>query len=693
MKMDSRFLTLFASLIALSVESGSQWDTVDVSYNLMKEENVKIHNTKQFRRQPGLHVRHNAELLLAMALQHEHCDKAFEFKLLENGNSIFTWTQRPLVKDGELHFHLYVNRSIPVGQYKLSTSDPCSHEGKLTDKKTVHLTDLNVMFNPVPAEWDKDDTRARRQVTNNVLMTEYIGNNCGYIWTGSVAIPWNYAVGSQVVTSALNTLIQLMSPSERSNEVLYSRALTRLINRYVLYGRWDGRYSDGVEPTRWVGSEAILAHWLRTQSRIRYGQCWVFAALLTTLLRASGIPARTVTNYNSHHDRGLTDDRSAVLRQYDNIVQPDEDTWNFHVWSEAWLARPDLRRPADWNVVDATPQEPSPLAPNQPYQAGPAYVPYIRSNIRTASYDTFFILAEVNAVEICPITGRVLSSNVGYAVVTKRPGMHPTIYNYYNYESITTNYKISSIKRASGDTDPVLPPPYTGCEREGGMRLNITPSSPRVGDDFTVIVTEGNVSAEDTVIRIELRSYMGESLEMINVIVGVKELNMTEMDYLPYLSNSSIFRFSVGEYNESGDFVFHDALRIQLTYDEIAVEAMKEPHSTNITLTLTYMNPLSIAMPGVVVSVASPDNSYIRLEEGEIAANSLFTTTVEVDCGDEEGDVMIPISLDSDVTQSAYGLGWTSCRNESMNGGSVVLRGISVMQMTILSLLVLLWFA
>ena len=134
--------------------------------------------------------------------------------------------------------------------------------GQVTDKlkKTVHLTDLNVMFNPLPAEWDKDDTRARRQATNDVLMTEYIGNNCGYIWTGSVAIPWNYAVGSQVVTSARNTLIQLMSPSERSNEVLYSRALTRLIGRYVLYGRWDGRYSDGVEPTQWVGSEAILAH-------------------------------------------------------------------------------------------------------------------------------------------------------------------------------------------------------------------------------------------------------------------------------------------------------------------------------------------------------------------------------------------------------------------------------------------------
>ena len=45
------------------------------------------------------------------------------------------------------------------------------------------------------------------------------------------------------------------------------------------------------------------------------------------------------------------------------------------MWSEAWLERPDLGQPEDWNAVDAT-------APNQPYRAGPAYVPYIYSQIQ-----------------------------------------------------------------------------------------------------------------------------------------------------------------------------------------------------------------------------------------------------------------------------------------------------------------------
>ena len=672
----------FASLIAVSaskltVESSkpSHWETVEhLSYNLMKEENVKAHNSKLFRRVPGLHVRHDVEFQLALKL-HKRCDRPFEFQLLENGDSIFTWSKNPLVKDGELHFHLYVNRSIPVGQYNLITSDPCSDE---KHKKKLRITVVNVLFNPTSAQLDKRNV--------DVLTSEYINNNCGYIWTGDVAIPWDYAVGSLTTTRSKNDLMEMMSTSERSNPVLYSRALTRLIGSNVLYGSWDGDYEDGVEPTQWVGSVDILARWRRYGEQVKYGQCWVFAGLLTTLLRASGIPARTVTNFGSHHDRGLTDDETQVLRAYDNIVQDDEGTWNFHVWSEAWLERPDLGKPADWNAVDATPQEPSPLAPNNPYQAGPAYVPNIRGNIRAADYDTLFILAEVNAVKVCPTTGRVLSQDVGYAVVTKKPGMSPQVYDYYNFELITSSYKIPSKKRAIEDTDVVLPPPYIGCERDGGMRVNVTPPRPSVGEDFRVIVTEGNVSAEDTVIRFELRNYMGESLGIISEFMGMKVLDVTEkMDYLPYLRNSSIFRFSIGEYNELGDFIFHDAIRIRLTYEEIAVEAVKDPNSTNITVTITYINPLSVPMTGVVINIASPDNNYIRLEEEEIPANSPFTTTTVVDCGDHEGDIMIPISLDSEETQSAYGLGWSNC-GEGEQGGSTPL-GISMLQIMLLSVI------
>ena len=222
------------------------------------------------------------------------------------------------------------------------------------------------------------------------------------------------------------------------------------------------------------------------------------------------------------------------------------------------------------------------------------------------------------------------------------------------------------------------------------MRLNITPPSPRAGESFVLTITGGNVSAENTVIRVELRNYMGESLEVMNSITGVKQLNVTEMSYLAYLRNSSILLYTVGEYNSSGEFVFHDSLRVRLLYDPISVEAVRDPNSTNITLTLTYTNPLSVLLTGVVVSVASPDNSYVSVQEGDISARATYTTTVKVDCGDEESDVMIPISLDSDVTQSAYGTGWVNC-DSSMPSGSSMPHAMTIMQIMLISLLVLMF--
>ena len=688
---------MFVSLVSLSLELNDGWNTVDeLTFDLMEAKNFEVHNTRQFRHRPGLHVRHKLDFHLALK-QHEPCDKPFQFSLNENEKTVHTWSQTPLVQKEQFLFHLYVNRSIPVGQYTLNVINPCSETKESARPKTVYLGDVNVLFNPWFEQLDEKDVRIRRQTSGDPMTDEYIDNNNGYIWIGgNIAIPWNYAVRSQVVTESKDRLMKLMSQTERSNQALYSRALTTLINTHVLIGRWDGCYSDGTDPTQWVGSEAILAQWLRTRQPIRYGQCWVFGALLTTLLRASGIPARTVTNYASHHDRGLTDDGTAVLRQYDNIVQQDEDTWNFHVWSEAWLERPDLGQPADWNAVDATPQEPSPLVPGEPYRAGPAYVPHIRANMRTANYDTYFVLAEVNAVEVCPETGRVLRQAVGYAVVTKKTGTQGDMYNYSNPEYITSNYKISaSSKRASESTNPPLPPPDTGCERDGGMRLNSTPVSPRVGENFVITVTEVSVPIESIVLRMELRNYMGESLGIIDTYTGVSEINVTESEYLPYLQNSSIFRFTVGVNNESaaGGFEFHDALRIRLLYDQLLVETVKDPNSDTISLTLTYTNPLSVPMTGVMVSVSSPNDTYMRMEQADIPARTRFMLTVEVQCGEnDDADVMIPISLDSDETQSVYGAGWTSCSDMDgpTNGGSVVLPGgISGFLLSFLALLLL----
>lgn len=50
----------------------------------------------------------------------------------------------------------------------------------------------------------------------------------------------------------------------------------------ILVGRWDGKYDDGTAPSAWTGSVKIIEDYLATKTPVKYGQCWVFAGVLTT---------------------------------------------------------------------------------------------------------------------------------------------------------------------------------------------------------------------------------------------------------------------------------------------------------------------------------------------------------------------------------------------------------------------------
>lgn len=75
----------------------------------------------------------------------------------------------------------------------------------------------------------------------------------------------------------------------------------------VIEGKWDGDYADGVSPLAWTGSALIMDKYLQTGGNpVKYGQCWVFSAVVVTICRALGIPCRSVTNYISAHDTDST---------------------------------------------------------------------------------------------------------------------------------------------------------------------------------------------------------------------------------------------------------------------------------------------------------------------------------------------------------------------------------------------------
>ena len=50
-------------------------------------------------------------------------------------------------------------------------------------------------------------------------------------------------------------------------------------------GLWsanDEDYADGVEPTSWSGSRAIMQQYVRSKQPVKYAQCWVFGGTLTS---------------------------------------------------------------------------------------------------------------------------------------------------------------------------------------------------------------------------------------------------------------------------------------------------------------------------------------------------------------------------------------------------------------------------
>lgn len=90
----------------------------------------------------------------------------------------------------------------------------------------------------------------------------------------------------------------------------------------VVEGCWDGVYENGVSPQSWTGSTLIMDQYLQSGGKpVRYGQCWVFSAVVVSICRALGIPCRSTTNYISAHDT----DGSLTVDKYVVIIATDKN--------------------------------------------------------------------------------------------------------------------------------------------------------------------------------------------------------------------------------------------------------------------------------------------------------------------------------------------------------------------------------
>ncbi|XP_037397446.1 protein-glutamine gamma-glutamyltransferase 2-like [Pygocentrus nattereri] len=385
-----------------------------------------------------------------------------------------------------------------IGKYILVLSESSNH-------KTA-LGKFVLLFNP----WCPDDTVYMEEKEQR---DEYLLSQDGLIFCGNCnnisAMAWNFGqFESGILKASLEILDQSLEHRndpgkdcrQRNDPIYVTRVLSAMINANddngVLWGRWNGNYSGGVEPSKWTGSVKILRQWHDSKCKpVKFGQCWVFAAVGCTVARAFGIPCRVITNFESAHDSNGDLKIERVLTE-DGPPMKDS-VWNFHCWVESWMKRPDLKPGYDgWQVSDPTPQEQS----EGVMRCGPVPVKAIKEGDLTCKYDAAFVYAEVNADVVTKYRTRngiledVLSKDqIGQNISTKSIGKDTR-------EDVTHLYKYREGSKEERES-------YMNAQVCQEFDLSIEdPGDVLKGSDFVSYIRVANKSSVKKMIQLQVSS-------------------------------------------------------------------------------------------------------------------------------------------------------------------------------------------
>nr|XP_046253906.1 protein-glutamine gamma-glutamyltransferase 2-like isoform X2 [Scatophagus argus] len=428
-----------------------------------------------------------------------------------------SWSAR--IYTGDMHpqsvtIHICSPVLSSVGLYHLHM-----HMETICSRRSYALGTFVLLCNP----WLKDD---QVYMPLDVQKQEYIKSDCGLVYMGThlniSRRPWSFGQYEPGVLEACLQLLQV-SPQHlsdkrkdyilRADPVYLSKVICAMVNCAddlgILEGKWQGSYQDGVNPTEWSGSADILLQWASSNySPVRYGQCWVFASVLCTVMRVLGIPSRVVTVFNAAHDS----DASLKIEEYysstgEKLHISKDSIWNFHVWVECWMRRTDLGAEFDgWQVVDPTPQEKSAGI----YCCGPCPVVAIKHRCLGTPYDSSFIYASVDAdivrliVRNGQVVGRTVDKEwVGQLIYTKSIGSDRP-------ENLTQTYKskkrgqiaikeemINQIHQMSSSTYCSLQssPMRGGTDMSPGLEVSLNiDGRTTLGDSIIMCVTITNQS-------------------------------------------------------------------------------------------------------------------------------------------------------------------------------------------------------
>ncbi|XP_061630916.1 protein-glutamine gamma-glutamyltransferase 2 [Phyllopteryx taeniolatus] len=567
---------------------------------------------------------------LALAL---HLGKRDEvvIKVEKGSRSKDAWWFAEEVAQGQVLLTLHSPADAIIGHYCLDVlvTSPGGHVLEKNDKIKFHL-----LYNP----WCRDDAV---YLPDEKLLQEYIMNEHGIIYVGSSdyisSRHWHFGQFEENVMDICFEILDNSNDALRNSEkdmkqrwdpVYVGRIISAMVNsngdRGVLVGRWQEPYTDGVSPSKWTSSVPILQKWSDGRARpVKYGQCWVYAAVGCTVLRCLGIPTRHITNFASAHD---TDGNLSVDFLFNEKMESldtrgrSDSSWNFHCWVESWMKRADLPQGNDgWQVLDPTPQELS----DGEFCCGPCPVTAIKEGNLGVKYDAPFIFAEVNADIIHWIVRRdgrrqkirVFQDSVGINISTK------SVFSN-NREDVTLHYKHPEGSKKEREVYEKAGRPAretsTDMTKPGKLQMTIKHAQPVFGSDFDVVVQLKNEGGAEVHARLttlatgvtyncRVRGELERQTKNVSVPahkVHKEVLRVRYDDYAKCVSENNVVKvmalLEVQGDNEP-DMV---TARIPLSLPEVLVELPGTAviHQT-LTGSISFTNPLPVPLKRGVFTV------------------------------------------------------------------------------------------
>lgn len=594
------------------------------------------------------------------------------------------WEARLVAKDDKsVTVQVKIPANCAIGEWGVFVNTVCpvkDKDGATVNKSFMYESarKVTILFNP----WCKDDTV---YMEDNNLLKEYVLNDSSSVYQGSAyynsAKAW---IVGQFEETCLKASLQLLDKGlsfmDRYNPVKVSRHIAKLVNAAddegVLIGNWSGNYTGGKSPSSWNGSVAILEEYLKT-GPVKFAQCWVFSMVTVTVCRALGLPCRGVTNFQSAHD---TDSSNTIDKIYRRDYKGElvkmhsgDSIWNFHVWNEVWMQRPDLALGPDdspgeydgWQVIDATPQETSMGF----YTCGPCSVKAVKKGECRPNYDTGFVFSEVNA-DVCHWEQlkdktykrfKLETDSVGLNISTKYPDGLPyrfwserrLILDHYKYKEGSKEEE-EAVKRAVATAEhKKFKGVYKIDDIEELVKVKLVhPPEVLIGSDLDIDVTlknngEKRRNVTKMTLMLKAQTYTGDvgpafyKQELGPLILGKDEtrsVKVSDKDYYQHLIEKAIISIEVQvevervsraepEQSTLKQHVFH------FRKPTIDVKNAEEVTlSTDAEFILSFTNPLSIPLTNCELTVESTvgfeNIGNIKLDD--IPAKGNFQKTVKI---------------------------------------------------------------